>query len=122
MSEEAMPALFSASTMARACEALRLSASAAEAPCVVTPKSKDARSGVASTVPSPVTVIVVRAEAVAVCPRCGWATPAIAAAASSRPARRRIFPVLFMRDIRRHGAGCHGASYAVAGRYGVHPD
>jgi hypothetical protein len=82
---------------------LRLNASAAVDAWVVTPKSKDARSGVAFTVPLPVTVIVVPAEDVAVRPKSGCATPAIAAATSNTPARRRIFPVLFMWDIRRGG-------------------
>jgi len=48
---------------------LPLSAAAAVAPFVVTPKSKEARSGVASTVPLPVTVMVLPVGAVAERPR-----------------------------------------------------
>src|SRR5215470_10050456 len=101
MAEDATPALFRASMIARASDALRLRAWAAVDACVCTPKSNDARSGVASTVPFPVTVIVVPTAGDAVRPRCGCATPAIAAATSSPPARRRILPSLFMHEIRR---------------------
>src|SRR4051812_9765361 len=102
-----MPASFNASMMRRASELLRLNASAAVAPRVVTPKLKEARSGVASTVPSPVTVMTVPAEGVALRPRRGCATPAIAAATRSTPARRRIVRSLFMREIRRDAPCCH---------------
>src|SRR5262249_13415531 len=101
MADEATPALFSAAMTLRAAEELRVSASAAVAPFVVTPKSNDARSGVASTVPSPVTVMVEPAGGVAERPRRGCATPAIAAATSSTPARRRIVRNLFMAHVRR---------------------
>src|SRR6185503_13513875 len=109
MSEEPTPAFFSASMIARAWEALRLSASAAVAPCVVTPKPNDAWSGVALTVPLPVTVIVEPVAGVAERPRCGWATPAIAAATSSTPASKRIVRNLFMRHVRRRAAVRHVA-------------
>src|SRR5262245_9261390 len=111
--------------MAWASAALRFNAAAAVDPWLVTPKLNDARSGVASTVPSPVTVIVVPAGGVAVRPRRGCATPAIAAAASSRPATRMTFPNLFMHDIRRRPRRTSRRrfeAYAVAGRYGVQPD
>src|SRR4029078_10747648 len=101
MSESATPAFLSAATIVRASEEWRLTACAAVAPFVVTPKSKEARSGVASTVPLPITVMVVPADGVAERPRCGCATPAIAAAASSTPASRRIVRSLFMQLIRR---------------------
>src|SRR5262252_3448918 len=88
----------------RASEELRLSASAAVAPFVVTPKSKDARSGVASTVPLPVTVMVEPPDVVAERPRCGCATPAMAAATMSAPASTRMVRSLFMPHVRRwHG-------------------
>src|SRR5262252_4014951 len=93
----------------RASEELRLSASAAVAPSVVTPKSNEARSGVASTVPLPVTVIVEPEEDVAERPRRGCATPAIAAATSSTPASTRMVRSLFMPRIRHRGADGHTA-------------
>src|SRR5262249_21662799 len=82
---------------------LRLSASAAVAPLVVTPKSNDAWSGVASTVPSPLTVMVEPAGGVAERPRRGCATPAIAAATSSTPGTRGVVRDLFMAHVRRRG-------------------
>ena len=92
MSAEGMPAFFSASMIARAWAELLLSAWAAVAPFVVTPKSNEAWSGVESTVPLPVTVMVEPVDEVAERPRCGCATPAIAAATSSTPEMRRIVP------------------------------
>src|SRR5207244_5747797 len=82
----------------------------AVAPFVVTPKSNEARSGVASTVPLPVTVIVVPAVGVAERPRCGCATPAIAAATSSTPATRRVVRSLFMPHVRHRRATGHPCS------------
>ena len=68
-----------------------------------------ARSGVASTVPLPVTVMVEPVDGVAERPRCGCATPAIAAATISTPASRRIMRSLFMRHVRRRAAVRHRA-------------
>src|SRR5947207_13261726 len=110
MSDGPMPAFFSAAMIVRASEELRLSASPAVAPFVVTPKSNEARSGVASTVPLPVTVIVAPADGVAERPRWGCATPAIAAATSSTPASRRIVRNLFMPHLRHHAAARHRPS------------
>src|SRR3954453_20276126 len=109
MSDEPMPAFFRAAMIGGASEGLRLSAAAAVGPFVVTPKSNDARSGVASTVPLPVTVIVEPVEGVAERPRFGCATPAIAAATSSAPASRRIVRSLFMHVIRRRAFERHSA-------------
>src|SRR2546423_12421126 len=99
-----MPALFKASMMRRASELLRLNASAAVAPRVVTPKLKEAWSGVASTVPSPVTVMTVPADRVALRPRRGFATPATAAPTRSTPATTRIGRTLVLREILHEGA------------------
>src|SRR5215471_17806235 len=93
--------------IARASEELRLRASAAVAPFEVTPKSNEARSGVASTVPLPVTVIVEPLVVVAERPRWGCATPAIAAATSSTPASTRIVRSLFMPRVRHRAAARH---------------
>src|SRR5205823_12904730 len=114
IADEAMPAFFSASLRARAWEAFRRSAYAAVAPLVDTPKSKEARSGVASTVPLPVTVIVVPAVGVAERPRCGCATPAIAAATSSTPATKRVVRSLFIPHVRRDAAERHRGGCATA--------
>ena len=88
-----MPALLSAATISPACRALLLSAFAAVVACVCTPKSNEAWSGVASTVPLPVTVIVV-------------------------PERFAAPPELRLRDARDRGcdeqhAGDCGGSYRV---------
>src|SRR5437763_17105819 len=106
MSEASIPAFFSASMMARACSAFLLSAPAAVADWVWTPKWNEPRSGVAYTVPFPVTVLLVL-EGVADRPRRGCATPPLAAATRSTPARKRTFRSLFMRHIRRRGAERH---------------
>src|SRR6201982_2983694 len=111
MSDEPTPDLLSAATIARASESLRLRASAAVAPFVVTPKSNEAWSGVSSTVPLPVTVMVEPADVVAERPRCGCATPAIAPARSSTPATRRIVRNLLMQQVRRRSATRHRRSY-----------
>ena len=81
MSDAGIPACLSASTIACACCESLLSASAAVVAFTWTPKSKDALSGVASTEPLPVTVMVVGDE-LAAPPFWGCATPAMAAATS----------------------------------------
>ena len=60
MSDESTPAFFKASMIACAWSAFLLMASEAVAPFVVTPKSKEALSGVAFAVPLPDTVMVSR--------------------------------------------------------------
>ena len=70
-------------------------ASEAVAAFVVTPKLKEALSGVAFAVPLPDTVIVV-VDGLAAPPLLGCATPAIAAATSSTPEMRRTYRSLVM--------------------------
>jgi hypothetical protein len=60
-------------------------------------------------------VIVEPADGVAERPRCGCATPAIAAATSSTPASKRIVRNLFMHVIRRRAFERHSASLGTSG-------
>jgi len=92
-SSEETPAAFSAAITADASVEFCVRAADAVFAWVSIEKSKVARSGTAETEPLPLTVIVLAGGGVvAEWPNRGWATPAIAEARRSRPARVKDMP------------------------------